>query len=633
MCGIAGFYHPDRDFLCDASYYRKILNTMNYCQKHRGPDGEGIYLTTHTGLAHVRLSILDPALGSQPMKRTVAGHDYVLCYNGEIYNMKTLRAGLKANGEVFSTTSDTEVLLVGYLKEGSDFILKCNGIFSFALWDGAQNTLLLCRDRLGVKPLFYTLTENGTLVFGSEPKALFTHPDVTPALDKKGLQELFGLGPARTPGCGIFAGVFEVLPGHLLRCSKDGIREECYWALESRPHTDSVQETIEKTAWLLQDAVSAQMLSDIPISTFLSGGIDSSLVTSICARRLAAEGRKLRTFSFDFKGNEQYFHANSFQPSQDRPHVDAMLRYLKEQGCETEHIYLECDYTLLADWLCRSVDAADLPCMADVDSSLLYFCSLVSDYNKVTLTGECADEIFGGYPWFHKQECFEADLFPWSMDMGIRSMLLKDDVAKDLQLTGYAKAAYEATLAEVPKLPGENPVEARRREISYLNLRFFMMTLLNRMDRTSMYSGLEARVPFADHRIAEYLWNVPWDIKCYGNQVKGLLREAAKGLLPEDIRTRRKSPYPKTYHPRYEALLKERLREILASPSAPLNTYIDAAKTEAFLNSPSDYGRPFYGQLMAGPQLIAYLLQINYWLEKYFTRSCVPKAPDGMSHS
>lgn len=618
MCAIAGFCNLKQDFLKNAPYHRNILDSMNQAQKHRGPDDEGVYLTDHAGLAHTRLAILDPFLGIQPMRRSINGHDFVLCYNGEIYNMRELRLQLQQKGISFATDSDTEVLLNGYLDEGTDFIAKCNGIFSFALWDSTQKTLLLCRDRLGVKPLFYTKTQDDTLVFGSEPKALFAHPEVSPLLDKQSLQELFGLGPARTPGCGVFSGIKEVLPGHLLLFQADGIRDASYWTLQSRPHEDSLPETIEKTAWLLQDAVSAQMLSDVPISTFLSGGIDSSLVTSICAKRLSENGRKLRTFSFDFTGNDEYFQANAFQPSADRPHVDTMLRFFREQGFETEHIYLECDYALLADWLTRSVDAADLPCMADIDSSLLYFCSRVSDYNQVTLTGECADEIFGGYPWFHKKECFDAAIFPWSMDMGVRSMLLKADVAKELALSDYAKAAYDATLAEVPILPGENEIEKRRREIAYLNLRWFMATLLNRMDRTSMASGLEARVPFADHRIVEYLWNVPWEMKCCRGQVKGLLREAGKRLLPEDIRTRKKSPYPKTYHPQYEALLKERLRDILASPSAPLNTYIDSAKAETFLASPSDYGRPFYGQLMAGPQLIAYLLQMNYWLEKYF---------------
>ena len=258
--------------------------------------------------------------------------------------------------------------------------------------------------------------------------------------------------------------------------------------------------------------------------------------------------------------------------------------------------------------------------MADVEASMLYFCEQVSRHNKVTLTGECADEIFGGYPWFHKKECFDADIFPWSMDFTPRTMLLKDDIASLLPLEEYARAAYQKTISETPVLEGESPIERRRREISYLNLKWFMQTLLDRMDRTSMHTGLEARVPLADHRIVEYVWNVPWDMKCKNGVVKGLLREAAKDYLPDEVLYRKKSPYPKTYDPAYELLLRRELLNVLANSTSPLNELIDSKKVKEFLQCPSDYGKPFYGQLMAGPQLLAYLLQINYWLEKYSIR-------------
>ena len=283
----------------------------------------------------------------------------------------------------------------------------------------------------------------------------------------------------------------------------------------------------------------------------------------------------------------------------------------------TNHHYLECCNKDLYEYLFKAVDARDLPCMADVEASMLYFCEKVARYNKVTLTGECADEIFGGYPWFHKNECFEADCFPWSMDFTPRTMLLKDEVAAVLPLEEYAREAYHKTITETPILMGESAEEKRRREISYLNLKWFMQTLLDRMDRTSMHVGLEARVPFADHRIVEYLWNVPWNMKCKDGVVKGLLREASKDYLPEEVLYRKKSPYPKTYDPAYEGLLRRELLAVLSKPSSPLNQLIDLKKVEAFLQCPSDYGRPFYGQLMAGPQLLAYLLQINYWMEKY----------------
>ena len=324
------------------------------------------------------------------------------------------------------------------------------------------------------------------------------------------------------------------------------------------------------------------------------------------------EGKNLNTFSFDFVNNHKYFKSNAFQPSEDRPWVDKMVDYAK-----TDHRYLECDNENMIENLYKAVDARDLPCMADVESSMLYFCSKVVKYNKVTLTGECADEIFGGYPWFHKEECFKAEIFPWSMDMQPRKMLLNDDIIQKVDLESYARTAYQKTINETPKLYGEDQIEARRRQISYLNLRWFMVTLMDRMDRTSMHCGLEARVPFADHRIVEYLYNVPWELKCLNGVVKGLLRAAGEGILPDEVLYRRKSPYPKTYDPNYEKILSKELLKVMAKKGAPIKELIDAYKLSRFLDSPKDYGKPWYGQLMAGPQMIAYLLQVNYWLEKY----------------
>lgn len=614
MCGMAGFCDFTEDYQRVGSNWLPVLRKMNRVLKHRGPDEDGIHLEKHCALAHVRLSILDLAGGHQPMTRCEGAGKCTISYNGEIYNMPQLRKELQAEGIKLSTTSDTEVILAGYMRYGYEYVKRLNGIFAFAIWDGRTEKLLLFRDRAGVKPLFYSV-KNRSFIFSSEIKGILQYPGMEAALDREGLCEIFGLGPAKTYGKGVLKGVSELLPGHYMEYGRSGVKMYCYWQLVSRPHTDSYGETVEKTAWLVTDAVRGQMLSDVPVCTFLSGGVDSSLVTAICAKECEKQGKILDTFSFDFKDNDKNFKANAFQPSQDRPYVDKMVEF-----AGTRHRYLECTNHDLYDYLFEAVDARDLPCMADVESSMLYFCRQVAQYDKVTLTGECADEIFGGYPWFHKKECFEADMFPWSMDFEMRKMLLKDEVLGELRLEEYTKAAYQMTVEETPVLPGENAEEARRREISYLNLKWFMQTLLDRMDRTSMHSGLEARVPFADHRIIEYLWNVPWDMKCRGGVVKGLLRAAGKEILPEEILYRRKSPYPKTYDPDYEQLLKNQLLEVMSEPNAPLRTLIDTKKVETFLQTPSDYGRPFYGQLMAGPQLIAYLLQVNYWLQHYQIR-------------
>lgn len=609
MCGIAGFYKADADFTSEPKW-RHRLRAMKDSLCRRGPDAQGDYLSPHAGLAHRRLSVIDLEGGRQPMQKYNEGRKCTIVYNGELYNTEELKASLAAFPAVWETSSDTEVILNGYLFIGEAFFNALNGIFAFAIYDEGLEALYLCRDRLGVKPLFWQDTPEA-FIFGSEPKALFA-AGIRPEIDDKSFCEIFALGPARTPGCGVFKNMREVLPGHYLCLGKNSFTDKAYWQLEGRLHRDGYETTVRKVTWLVKDSVRRQMVSDIPICTFLSGGIDSSLVSAICAEELAKAGKQLNTYSFDFKGNRENFRANAFQSSQDRPFVDIMANHIRSR-----HTYLECSSYAQANALYKAVDACDLPCMADVESSMLYFCSLVAEDVKVALTGECADEIFGGYPWFHQAWAFTEHHFPWSRDMDARCMLLCDDFYKPLNFTDYAQDAYYASLAQTPVCESDNPAEKRRREIAWLNVRWFMPTLLNRMDRTSMYSGLEARVPFADHRILEYVYNVPWDYKCRNGQVKSLLVEAGKELLPDQIRFRKKSPYPKTYDPGYERLLGLRLLDALSDSRAPIRGIVDKQKVEAFIKAGSDYGRPWYGQLMAGPQMLAYLLQVNYWMKKY----------------
>lgn len=612
MCGIAGFSEYQGDFLLREGYWSNILQEMRRAIQHRGGDQEGDFLRSHTGLSHTRLSIRDVAGGIQPIVCRRAGKEYAVIYNGEIYNAGELRLELEAHGCEFSTTADTEVILWGYIDQGVDFFSRLNGIFAFAIWDGALERLVLVRDRAGVKPLFYTL-QSGTLVFGSEPKALFRHPAIEPEADLESFQEIFGVGPARTSGHGVFKGLRELKPGTFAVFDREGLRQDAYWRLEAREHRESYGETVEHTAFLVRDAVERQMVSDVPVCSFLSGGVDSSIVTALAAGFLARQGKRLNTFSFDFTGNGEYFQSNAFQPEQDRPYVDRMLA----AHPELKHTYLECGEEQLAGLLEVSVAAKDLPGMADVDASLLHFCRLVKAHNKVALTGECADEIFGGYPWFYRRELLEGDGFPWSRDMAARSALLAEPVKASLHLEEYALARYRESAGQTPCLPGEKGETRRRRKIAWLNLRWFMQTLLDRMDRASMFSGLEARVPFADHRIIEYLYNVPWEMKYRPGEEKALLRDACGGLLPPELLHRKKSPYPKTYSPVYQELVVRRFLDILEDPNAPMRPLIDREKARKFAAAPAEYGRPWFGQLMAGPQLLAYLIQVNCWMERY----------------
>lgn len=611
MCGISGFCNLNQHYLEQRPYWEKILADMHQSLSRRGNDNAGVWLKEQIGLSHARLSIRDIANGSQPMIRRIGESEYAIVYNGEIYNTDELLPPLRAAGYHFTTTSDTEVILYAYIHYGKDFVERLNGIFAFAIWDMKKETLFLYRDRAGTKPLFYSIKEN-TLVFASEPKALFCHPLITPQINQDSLREILAIGPARTSGCGVFEDLHEVRPGHYLIFSREGAYDWQYWDLISQEHHDSYEATVEKVSFLVRDAITRQMVSDVPVCTFLSGGIDSSIVTSVAADFMEKQGETLNTFSFDFTENEKYFQSNAFQPERDLPYVNIMLK-----RCRTNHTYLECDQSTLADMLYTAVDAKDFPGMTDVDASLLYFCSLVAAHNKVTLTGECADEIFGGYPWFYREELLNRDGFPWSADMSARTAFLNEDLCRDLQLQEYSYARYQDSLDQVPQLYGEPKEEQKRRQVSYLNIKWFMQTLLDRMDRTSMYSGLEARVPFADHRIMEYLFNVPWEMKYQNGVEKALLRDACADLLPPELLHRKKSPYPKTYHPGYEKLLIERLSAIADDPNAPIAPLIDQQKAHQFMNSHKELGKPWFGQLMAGPQLMAYFIQINYWMEKY----------------
>lgn len=611
MCGIAGFFNASADFTESGGLYEKILYDMKDSLVHRGPDSDGVRLFKHCGIAHTRLAIIDILKGIQPMSRKLDGFSYHIVYNGEIYNTDRLRKKLKNAGWNFVSDSDTEVILLSFLQYGPEFVNKLDGIFAFAIYDERHETIYLYRDSFGIKPLFYTV-KDGTIIFASEPKSLFKFPNVEAVLDRAGINEVFGVGPARIPGSGVFKGVHEVKPGCFLSCSRYGIKNNCYWHLKSKPHEDSYEKTVEKTGYLVEDAIKRQMVSDVPICTFLSGGVDSSLVSAVCAKELKKKGERLVTYSFDFTGNDKYFKANSFQPSQDRPYVDKMVEFLG-----SEHHYLECDYETQADLLYASVDSHDLPCMADVDSSLVHFCREVSKNHKVVLTGECADEVFGGYPWFHKEEFLKSHTFPWTPDLSPRKELMRDDVLDVIKIDEFVNRAYADAVSEVSLLPGEDETESSRRQIGYLNIRFFMQTLLNRMDRTSMHSGLEARVPFADRKLVEYIFNVPWNMKAHDGVVKNMLRQSSRDKLPEEILFRRKSPYPKSYNPYYEELLTKRLKEVLKDGDSPLLEIIDIKKLERFMQSVKDYGAPWYGQLMAGPQMLAYLIQIDYWMKKY----------------
>lgn len=579
----------------------------------RGPDAEGIWLSRHAAFAHRRLIVVDPENGKQPMEKQRGDRRYTMIYNGELYNTEDIRRELQSRGHTFKGHSDTEVLLTSYIEWGPECVEKLNGIFAFAIWDAVNQTLFMARDRLGVKPLFFAERGQG-LIFGSELKALLAHPSVEPEVDAEGLAEVFSIGPARTPGHGVFRGVHELKPGHALLFDRTGLKTYAYWQLESRPHEDDFATTVEKVRELLQDAVERQLVSDVPICTLLSGGLDSSMISAFAAKHFEQNGLgKLHTFSVDYIDNEKHFQASDFQPNSDAPWIKRMVEYLG-----SEHHDIRIDNAELVNVLKEAAYFRDLPGMADVDSSLYLFSKVIKQEATVALSGECADEIFGGYPWFYREEMVNAGTFPWSRNLEGRSSWLSADVRSRVNVEEYVQERYRQALAEVPTLAGESAEEARAREIAYLNLFNWMPTLLDRKDRMTMGASLEVRVPFCDHRIVEYMWNVPWEMKFYQQREKGLLRKALEGVLPDDVLYRKKSPYPKTHNPAYFKAVRDWVLEILDDPSSPLTPLLDksAIRDIAQANDP-DFVKPWFGQLMAGPQMFAYLGQMDAWMRKY----------------
>ncbi len=608
MSGIVGWI----DFEQDVSRQRSVLEAMTGALACRGPDESGYWYAKHAAIGHRRLIVIDSEGGRQPMVRHQASHTYVLTYDGQLYNTEEVRLDLKRVGHSFFGYSDTEVLLAAYMQWGVNCLEKLNGVFAFAIWDETKQQLFLARDRLGIKPLFYA-RRGSSFLFASELKALLAHPAVQPEVDAEGLAEIFAIGPARTPGHGVFKDIHELLPGHYLIVNRQRIRSDAYWKLTSQPHENSWEETVEHVRYLLVDAVVRQLVSDRPVSTWLSGGLDSSAITALAAEAMAKKGAgPLPTYDVDYVGNEHYFQPNDFQPESDTPYI-----HLVAQHFGTRHRTIRLSNDELATALEAAVVARDLPGMADIDSSLLLFCREVKKESIVSLSGEGADEVFGGYPWFFRPDALSATVFPWSLKTEAREQVLSPELVRHIRPVEYIRDRYQQALAQVPRLAGESSEDARRREIAYLTLTRWMPVLIDRMDRMSMAVGLEVRAPFCDHRLVEYVWNVPWAMKSAGGQAKGLLRAALQGVLPDAVLNRKKSPYPKTFHPGYLAAMRQRVRELLADGTSPLRPLLNMAAVQQFIDADGEFDIPWFGQLMRLPQFLAYLVQVDTWMRRY----------------
>lgn len=600
ICGISDFLNSEN---INFSLCEKMCNTMS----KRGPDGNNSYINSFSVISHNRLDSMVEKKGIQPFCKVFRGKHYSACYNGEIYNKDELISEIKKNNITLETKCDTEVLICLYILYGEDAPSHINGVFSLVIADEDENKLFFARDRFGIKPFFYSLKDT-TFLFASEIKALLAHPFVSSSVDYEGLWQLLYLSPGRLEGSAVFKDISELKPGFCGCFSENGLILKNYWSLKAKAFDESESDAISHTKFLLKDAVKRQLENDIPLCAFLSGGLDSSAVTAIASEEFSSLGKKLETYSFEYEDNKNSFTKSLFQPQSDDEFAVYTSNYL-----ETSHTVLTAPTALVASNLYNAVLCRDLPGQADIDSSLYYYCRQVKRKHKIALSGECSDEIFGGYPWYYRPEMLENDFFPWIHDPFFRINLFNESIVKKDEGFSFMKEAYKKALDSTSYLDSDSPEDILARKATTLSVKFFMTSLLERKDRIAMSSSLEARVPFADHRLAEYIYNVPWKIKYKDNVEKALLRNAMEGLLPDSVRLRKKSPYPKTHSPVYEdtviSMLKARLKK-----GGILTELINPDTLSSLI-----YGEnsTWFGQLMGKPQLIAWLVQFDYWFEYY----------------
>ncbi|MFF0777715.1 asparagine synthase (glutamine-hydrolyzing) [Streptomyces sp. NPDC003720] len=570
MCGITGWVSYDRDLTTEATALHAMTETMA-C---RGPDDRGTWSEGPVALGHRRLAIIDLPGGRQPMSVSTPEGAVALVYSGETYNFTELRRELERRGHGFTTDSDTEVVLHGYLEWGDAVAERLNGMYAFAVWDGRHDKLVMVRDRMGIKPFYYYPTPDGVL-FGSKPKAILANPLARRRVTLDGLRELLVM--VKTPGHAVWDGMREVEPGTVVTVDRSGLATRVYWRLETRPHPDDRDTTVATVRSLLDDIVRRQLVADVPRCTLLSGGLDSSAMTALAARQLAEQGETVRSFAVDFVGQTDNFVADELRGTPDAPFVHDVARL-----AGTDHQDIVLDAESLADPAVRErvIRARDLPAgFGDMDASLLLLFRAVRQKSTVALSGESADEVFGGYLQFFDEEARRAGTFPWLATMGRHfgedADVLRTDLTKSLDLEGYVADGYRTAVAAVDRSDGESDFEYRMRQISHMHLTRFVRVLLDRKDRMSMAVGLEVRVPFCDHRLVEYVYNAPWALKSFDGREKSLLREASADVLPRSVYDRVKSPYPSTQDPRYARALQEQVGRLLTRPSHPVFDLVD----------------------------------------------------------
>lgn len=539
------------------------------------------------------------------------GKKYNINYEGEIYNSDEIRVNLIERGYEFDTYLEEEVILKAYIEWKEKCLERFEGVFAIAIWSKEDRSLFLARDPIGAKALYYRVLKED-IVYSDEMKYLLKHPDIKPEVTYEGVCEVMLLGPSKRPDSAVFRSIAELNPGSFAIYKDGSFKEYSYWKFEPAKHNESFEDTVTNIREMLIDSIIKQVGED-DVCTLLSGGLDSSIVTAVTADIYKQFNKRLKTISVDYEGNDVYFTANAYQPNSDEMWIKRMSEF-----ADTEHTTIKLDNESLLNYLGDAMRARDLPGMADIDTSFLLFCKGIKNYSNIGLGGECADEVFGGYPWFNREELLNSDFFPWISSLDDRIDFLSDEVKFNINAKNFAMDVYNSEISKVECLEDEDEKENKIRKVGYLTYRWFLSTLLVRQDKMSKYAGISIRAPFCNSNLMKYVYNIPWEMRAYKGREKGLLRFAFKDLLPTEVVERKKSPYPKTFNPLYTEFVRRELSHILDNPTSPIHEIINEAKVRELIASDVDLSqKPWYGQLMRGPQIMAFLIQVNMWMKEY----------------
>jgi asparagine synthase (glutamine-hydrolysing) len=614
MCGICGILNFD-----PGHHVRKtLLVSMRDLMAHRGPDDAGIYLNKNIGLGHRRLSIIDISRGHQPM----CNEDETLwiVYNGEIYNYLDLKNHLISKGHVFKTNSDTEVVLHAYEEFGVNCLEKLRGMFAFAIWDERKKQLFAARDRLGIKPFYYTMLSNAFL-FSSEIKSMLLDPRVERRVDDEAL--FYYLNVRYVPGAHtMFKNIWKLQPGHYILVRKNDVKIRPYWKLNeiamnnNRTGLPYEDEFID----ILRDCIEMRLMSEVPLGVFLSGGIDSSIVVALMSK---LSNNKIKTFSV---GYEKDFGVNEFNYAR-----------MVAQKYDTEHYEYPITALEFYDFIPRLVWHMDEPISDPAAIPLFYLSRYAKQHVTVILSGEGADEILAGYYIYKKMLTLEKfrilprilreNILLNLMERVLRSEKQKNYIALarlplEQRYKGVSRAFTPQSIQRLYKHnhPYKESLDAIYesyfsdvQEVSALNRMLYVDVktwlpddLLMKADKMTMASSQELRVPFLDHRLVEFAFSLPSEKKLSNNSTKYLLRKIAKPLIPKPIIKREKKGFPVPINHWFRGDLNKFSREVLLDPSGACRDFFDPGYISSLLENHTN-GRADFSENIWN------LLVFEYW--------------------